>query len=170
MENIVQRMEQRKRPKDFNGGIVRSDSIAGSNNSHSHSHVLVDGCWFHKGIVVKLTDKSFGQLRKSKAVITHVSQSIIGSGKLQLINKKDKNALEDSEVRINQTQVETVVPKLGGTVVIVSKDPSFKYRGLRCKLVDIDIDKYSVSVKLLEGGDIGRVVNQLDYENISKLF
>mmetsp|Transcript_2849 Transcript_2849/g.3841 ORF Transcript_2849/g.3841 Transcript_2849/m.3841 type:complete len:361 (+) Transcript_2849:318-1400(+) len=155
-----------KKRKRFNA----AESIVNRMESKKRSEPeLVDGCWLQKGIVVKLKDKSFGEFRKKKAVVTYVSRSKVGSGKVRLVDRK-KGKLEDFDISINQRLVETVVPKLGGTVAIVSKKSGFENRGNKGKLIDVNLDKSTVSVKILEGTNKGKTLADLEYDNISKLY
>jgi len=68
-------------------------------------------------------------------------------------------------IRIDQNQLETVIPAIGSKVLVVNG----AYRGQIAVLTSIDIENYQVSLRI-EGGLLsGRVVNAVEYEDISRL-
>ena len=62
--------------------------------------------------------------------------------------------------------VETVVPRVGGTVRVLAGP----HRGKRAELTAIHVDRYSAELRLLggEGAGGGGEVCELDYEAFSK--
>lgn len=67
-------------------------------------------------------------------------------------------------IRIDQAELETVLPAAGGTVLVVNGH----HRGCRGTLVDINVAKFQAQVELQEGSMLGLKV-WLDYEDVCKL-
>jgi len=61
--------------------------------------------------------------------------------------------------------LETVIPALDKPVMVVNG----AYRGSEALLRKLDERKYSVSVEILHGPLKGRIVDNVQYEDISKL-
>lgn len=68
-----------------------------------------------------------------------------------------------ARVQVDQTELETVLPSVGGAVVVLKGE----HRGLTGKMDGLETDKY-VAVTLREGPNKGATV-RFDYEDISKL-
>jgi DNA/RNA-binding protein KIN17 len=66
-------------------------------------------------------------------------------------------------VRVDQAQLETVIPSPGGRVLVVNG----QYRGARGELVQIHTARYQAQVELSSGADQGRQV-WLEYEEVCK--
>jgi DNA/RNA-binding protein KIN17 len=66
-------------------------------------------------------------------------------------------------VRVDQAQLETVIPSPGGRVLVVNG----QYRGARGELVQIDTGRFQAQVVLSSGADSGRKV-WLEYEDVCK--
>lgn len=64
-----------------------------------------------------------------------------------------------------QTQLETVLPRVGGKVQIVNG----VHRGERGEVAKIDVDNFCCSVRLTTGPERGNVVTRLEYEFVCKL-
>ncbi len=64
-------------------------------------------------------------------------------------------------VRVDQAELETVIPSVGGRVQVVNGP----YRGAKGTLADIDTGRYQARVKLAKGGE----ELWMDYEDICKL-
>lgn len=67
-------------------------------------------------------------------------------------------------IRVDQAELETVIPAAGGTVRIVNG----VYRGNRGELLEIDVDKFAALVRLAKAPHEGRRV-WFEYEDMSKL-
>lgn len=67
-------------------------------------------------------------------------------------------------IRIDQAELETVLPAPGGRVLVVNGS----YRGTKGKLLGIDAKKFQAEVELLGGSADGQCV-WLDYEDVCKL-
>ncbi len=67
-------------------------------------------------------------------------------------------------LRIDQEELESVIPAVGGAVLILNG----KGKGLLAELLELDVDKYAARVRVLEGSLKGEVVKGVAYEDISK--
>lgn len=67
-------------------------------------------------------------------------------------------------VRIDQAELETVLPSPGGRVLVVNGP----YRGTKGKLLGIDTKKFQAEVELIGGSADGQHV-WLEYEDVCKL-
>lgn len=90
-----------------------------------------------QGVVEKVVDKYIGEL------------SIIHSGDI---------------IRVDQAELETVLPAPGGRVLVVNGP----YRGTKGTLHSIDTNKYQAEVRLKGAQYDGKMV-WLDYEDVCKL-
>jgi len=71
----------------------------------------------------------------------------------------------NDKIRVDQAHVETVIPAIGKKVMIVNG----AYRGQEATLEDIHQDSYSVDVTLLTGSMVGIRLDNMAYEDVSKL-
>ena len=67
-------------------------------------------------------------------------------------------------VRVDQAELETVIPSVGGRVRVVNG----AYRGARGELLEINTAKFAALVRLAKAPHEGRKV-WFEYEDISKL-
>ncbi|GLI58405.1 hypothetical protein VaNZ11_000107 [Volvox africanus] len=113
--------------------------------------------WLAPGIVVKVLAKELKEhgYYKEKGVIDKVIDRYVG----------EVSMLSDGTVvRVDQAQLETVIPSPGGQVLVLNGP----YRGSRGTLLSIHMAKYQAQVKLMSGSYRGKEV-WLEYEDISKL-
>lgn len=76
---------------------------------------------------------------------------------------------EGDIVRVDQAELETVLPAVGGEVRILRVAPQRECRGLHARLLELDIDRYKAKVEVTSGGaERGRVLS-LDYEHVCKV-
>ena len=68
-------------------------------------------------------------------------------------------------LRIDQEQLETVIPQVGGRVLVVNGE----FVGQKATLESIDTRKFCASIRIVKGPDSGTVVPSIDYEDICKL-
>ena len=66
---------------------------------------------------------------------------------------------------MDQEDLETVIPALDGTVLILN-GPG---KGQTARLLELDVEKFSARVRLLEGARRGEVLPAVAYEDISKV-
>lgn len=114
--------------------------------------------WLCEGIIVKvmsnaLADKGY---YKKKGVVNKVINKYVGE--IQMLDSKHV-------LRVDQAELETVIPQIGGLVKIVNG----AYRGSNAKLLSVDVDKYSTKLRIEKGLYDGRVLQAVDYEDICKL-
>ena len=74
--------------------------------------------------------------------------------------------LESKHVlRVDQVELKTVLPQIGGMVKIVNG----AYRGSNTRLLDLDTEKFCAKVQIEKGVYDGRVIKSIEYEDICKL-
>lgn len=109
--------------------------------------------WLMKELLVKVVNKKVGGgvFYKKKGVVTGVEDIYTA-----LLEMRDSGAV----LRIDQDDLETVIPKPGKRIAIVKG----KYRAQRGTLERIDVSKYTVSVML----DSGKRLSDADYESVCR--
>ncbi|KAL5013476.1 hypothetical protein ScPMuIL_007746 [Solemya velum] len=113
--------------------------------------------WLHEGIVVKIVTKKLGEkYYKKKGVIKSVEDLFRG-----VIKMLDSG----TSIRVDQSHLETVIPAHGKIVMIVNG----AYRGQEAILEDINENKFSCTVSIRSGPLKGRIIEKVQYEDISKL-
>jgi DNA/RNA-binding protein KIN17 len=68
-------------------------------------------------------------------------------------------------IKLDQDDLETVIPAAGGRVLIVNG----AHRGAAARLQAIDVDNFCVALKIEDGPSRGRVVERIEYEDVCKL-
>lgn len=113
--------------------------------------------WLYRGMIVKMMSKCLegGRYNKEKGEVIKVDQRY----KEAEIKFSDNNV-----VRIPQRDLETVVPKPGGRLIVVNGYA----RGLLGTLLEIHTDKYNCDIRVEEGEWKGQIIRGVDYEDISK--
>ncbi|CAM9894057.1 unnamed protein product [Chrysoparadoxa australica] len=113
--------------------------------------------WLEPGIIVKVMNKNVGdgKFYKKKACVRKVIERYVGE--VKMIGTGEK-------LRVDQDQLETVIPKVGGFVVILNG----RGRGSTGELKALDTDAFNASVKVIDGELAGQVLTK-EYEDISKL-
>jgi len=145
LEEIMKEEKNRKEMKT-NSQIVKSDQSIISSSKR----------WLKKGIVVKIITKSLGdKYYKQKAFI----KDIVGEDKMAAIVVLTSNG---AKIRLDQSHLETVVPALGRTVLILRG----QLRGEQAILKDLDVDNFCAKLKVIETGE----KLSLPYEDFSKLY
>lgn len=109
--------------------------------------------WIKTGIVVKVLNKELagGAYHKKKGVIVTLVDRL--TAEVEMSDSGDV-------LRINQAQLETVLPSVGGAVLVVNG----AHRGERGTLTGIDEKKYCALVQLASGG----AVQAIPYEDVCK--
>jgi DNA/RNA-binding protein KIN17 len=67
-------------------------------------------------------------------------------------------------IKIDQVDLETVIPQASGHVKIVNG----AYRGEQALLVSVNTDRFTANVKLESGSHLGTII-EVPYEDISKI-
>lgn len=114
--------------------------------------------WLTDGIVIKLITKSLGEkYYKQKGVVLDVIDKY--GAKIKLIETGEK-------MKVDQIHCETVIPTTGKLVKVLNG----AYRGCSAYLNEIDIDNYCVNIEISSGTLKGRIVNKVQYEDVSKIY
>ncbi|KAJ0253303.1 KIN17-like protein [Hirschfeldia incana] len=114
--------------------------------------------WLFQGIVVKVMSKALVEkgYYKQKGVVRRVVDDYVGE--IEMIDSKHV-------LRVDQEELETVLPQIGGLVKIVNG----AYRGSNAKLLGVDTDKFCAKVQIEKGVYEGRVIKGVEYEDVCKL-
>jgi len=145
LEEIMKEEKNRKEMKS-NSSIDKSDQ---SKSSFSKR-------WLKKGIVVKIITNSLGdKYYKQKAFV----KDVIGEDKMAAVVVLTSNG---AKIKLDQSHLETVVPALGRTVLILRG----QLRGEQAILKDLDVDNFCAKLKVIETGE----KLSLPYEDFSKLY
>lgn len=114
--------------------------------------------WLAEGIVVKIVTRALGEkFYKQKGVVLEVIDKY--GAKVRLIDTGEK-------LKLDQKHCETVIPVIGKQVKVLNG----AYRGSTAYLNVLDERKYCVSIEIASGPLKGRIVNNIQYEDISKIF
>ncbi|OMO53464.1 hypothetical protein CCACVL1_28618 [Corchorus capsularis] len=114
--------------------------------------------WLCEGIIVKLMSKALAQkgYYKQKGVVRKAIDKYVGEIEM----------LESTHVlRVDQEELETVIPQIGGIVRIVNG----AYCGSNARLLGVDTDKFCAKVQIEKGVYDGRVIQAIEYEDICKV-
>ncbi|KAK4414316.1 KIN17-like protein [Sesamum alatum] len=114
--------------------------------------------WLFEGIIVKVMSKALADkgYYKQKGVVRKVIDKYCGE--IEMLENKHV-------LRVDQEELETVIPQIGGLVKIVNG----AYRGEHARLLAIDTDKFCAKVQIEKGIYDGRVLKAVEYEDICKL-
>ncbi|CAM8989501.1 unnamed protein product [Rhodiola kirilowii] len=114
--------------------------------------------WLHEGIVVKVMSKALADkgYYKQKGVVKRVIEKYVGE--IEMVENKHK-------LRVDQEELETVIPQIGGVVRIVNG----AYRGSFARLLSVNTDKFCAKVQIEKGIYDGRVLPAVEYEDICKV-
>ncbi|EEF37400.1 KIN17-like protein [Ricinus communis] len=114
--------------------------------------------WVCEGVIVKVMSKALASkgYYKQKGVVRKVIDKYVGEVEM----------LETKHVlRVDQEELETVIPQIGGLVRIVNG----AYRGSNARLLKVDTEKFCAMVQIEKGIYDGRVLKAVEYEDICKL-
>lgn len=116
-------------------------------DEHRKSH------WIKSGLVVKVLNKKLadGAYHKQKGTIVKVIEKL--TAEVEMSKSGDV-------LRIGQAELETVLPSVGGSVLVVNG----AHRGSRGTLESLDVDKFCANIKLENGQ-----VHALPYEDVCKI-
>lgn len=114
--------------------------------------------WLCEGIIVKVMSKNLAEkgYYKQKGVVRKVIDKYVGE--IEMLDGKHV-------LRVDQEELETVIPQIGGLVRIVNG----AYRGSNARLLGVDTDKFCAKVQIEKGVYDGRVLKAVEYEDICKL-
>lgn len=112
--------------------------------------------WLLENIVVKVTTKTLGlEYLGKKGVVINVMDKY--GCMVKLFDPKVK-------LKLDQNHVETVIPNIGGRVIIVNG----VHVGREAELIKLDTDNFCVDVKLKSGPAIGKILTRLPFEDVCK--
>ncbi|KAH0670272.1 hypothetical protein KY290_026756 [Solanum tuberosum] len=114
--------------------------------------------WLCVGIVVKVMSKALVEkgYYKQKGIVRKVIDKYVGE--IEMIETKHV-------LRVDQEELETVIPQIGGLVRIVNG----AYRASNARLLAVDTKNFSARVQIEKGIYDGKVLKAIDYEDISKI-
>lgn len=114
--------------------------------------------WVTTGIVVKVVNKKVGdgQYYKCKGVVKDVEDKFCAT--VELLDSGDV-------LRLDQDDLETVIPKPGRKVKVVNG----LGRGCVAKLLDISVDDFCARIRIDSGSHKGEVLDRVEYEDICRL-
>lgn len=114
--------------------------------------------WITEGIVVKVITNSLGEeYYKKKGVIREVPSRYVAIVKLLETGQK---------LKLDQEHLETVIPAIGKLVKIVNG----AYRGEIARLLGVNENSFSVNLEIAKGILQGRKLENIEYEDVSKLY
>jgi len=113
--------------------------------------------WICENVIVKVLSKEFadGKYYKQKGTIKKVFDDFVA-----LLRMNESGDL----IKIDQAELETVIPQPGGQVRIVNG----AYRGQLGSLVSVNTEKYSANIKIESGAHLGTII-EIPYEDICKI-
>lgn len=111
--------------------------------------------WLCEGLVVKVMSRNLADYYKQKGIVLRVISKYVGE--IEMLESKHI-------LKVDQEELETVIPQIGGVVKIVNG----AYRGSTARLLSIDTAKFSAKVKIDSGAFDGRIVTAA-YEDICKV-
>lgn len=114
--------------------------------------------WLLENIVVKVTTKTLGlEYLGKKGIVIKVMDKY--GCMVKLFEPKVK-------LKLDQNHVETVIPNVGGRVIVVNG----VHVGREAELLKLDQDNFCVDVKLKSGPATGKIVTRLPFEDVCKLY
>ena len=113
--------------------------------------------WLLPGIVVRVNNKRLcnGQYYKQRGVVKAVIHTYIGEIEME----------DGAIVKIDQQELETVIPKVGKQVIIVKG----KCRGETGTVLQINADAYNCVVQINSGPMSGQCLDKVEYEDICRM-
>eukprot|EP00563_Minutocellus_polymorphus_P010725 CAMPEP_0181062894 /NCGR_PEP_ID=MMETSP1070-20121207/23327_1 /TAXON_ID=265543 /ORGANISM="Minutocellus polymorphus, Strain NH13" /LENGTH=527 /DNA_ID=CAMNT_0023143005 /DNA_START=208 /DNA_END=1791 /DNA_ORIENTATION=+ len=146
-------------------GADGGDGIGSGGKSSSSSKRIDDirkDYWIRRNIVVRIISKklSGGKYYKRKGVIIRVIDRYMAEAEILDTSPDAKDG--GDLIRIDQDDLETVVPKEGKECRIVNG----RGRGKRAEVISLDKAKYRGTLKILDSGE---VVEKIHYEDFSKI-
>ncbi|MEW5318849.1 MAG: hypothetical protein WDW38_010034 [Sanguina aurantia] len=129
-----------------------------SSNLDPNPNHRPQAAWVVPGIVVKVMSKALTQhgYYKQKGVISRVVDSYLAE--VEMSSTGDI-------VRVDQAELETVIPAPGGSVMLLGKG---LHAGMKGELVAVDTAQFQAQVRLQQGSSKGSLL-WVEYEEVSKL-
>ncbi|CAM9726291.1 unnamed protein product, partial [Hapterophycus canaliculatus] len=155
MEVLMEQERAKKRAKKEEEERVEAAAVAAKAKS---SEGLRKDYWLRPGIVVKVMNKKVGggKYYKKKAKLRKVVERYVGE--VKMLDSGDR-------LRVDQDDLETVIPAVGGDVLVVNG----QCRGERGTLLSLDTDAFAASVRITsDGQNLGTVLEKVEYEDFCK--
>lgn len=113
--------------------------------------------WLTEGIVVKVITKTLGdKYYKKKGFISELLGKYVA-----MVTMLDTG----NKLKLDQAHMETVIPSVGRRLKVVNG----AYRGYTAVMKELNQEKFCVTIEICSGPLKGRVVEGVQYEDISKL-
>ncbi|CAH1415122.1 unnamed protein product [Lactuca virosa] len=151
----VEKVEKDKKQKT-GGGSALDELIREEEKAKERSNRK--DYWLCEGIIVKVTSKDLAEkgYYKQKGVIRKVIDKYVGE--IEMLESKHK-------LRVDQEELETVIPQIGGIVRIVNG----AYRGSNARLLSVNTEMFCAKVQIEKGVYDGRIIQAIEYEDICKV-
>eukprot|EP00903_Cladosiphon_okamuranus_P006907 g6722.t1 len=150
-------MEQERAKKKAKDEEEEKKAAAAKSDGGGSGSVRKD-YWLRPGIIVKVMNKKVGggKYYKKKARLRKVVERYVGE--VKMLDSGDR-------LRVDQDDLETVIPAVGGELLIVNG----RCRGERATLLSLDTDAFAASVRVTsDGPDFGTVLDKVEYEDVCK--
>ena len=155
LDEIMEEEEKRKKRRMIS--TTPSSSATAAATSASSSAAAQDdrlpGSWLARGIVVKVVNKQ-SSLYKMKCSVEEVRDR----GKTAMVRSPEGGPRYPTP----DSDLETVIPAIGGSVVILRGE----HRGREAVLEKINVDSFSVNVTVVKNM---KTINRVPYEDVSKM-
>ncbi|CAM9367098.1 unnamed protein product [Discosporangium mesarthrocarpum] len=151
LEALMEEDRRQKAMKELAAAAAEAEATA------KEGRGLRKDYWLCLGIVVKVMNKKVGGGRyyKKKAAVRKVVERYVAE--VKMLDSGDR-------LRVDQDDLETVIPAVGGELVIVNGQG----RGCRGKLLSLDTENFCARVQVIDGEEKGTVLGAVEYEDISK--
>ena len=166
---------KRLRPNDHGGennNTIAQDSSSSKkttlendiiNNNNENLKNSREAPWLKRDIIVRIITKKLadGKYFRRKAIVDHVLKEDKFCAEVEVLDSDGKTDGGDI-LRLDQSDLETVVPKEGKKVRILRGE----HRGEKAKVMSLDKKKYRATLKLV---DDGTLLEKVDFEDFSQL-
>ena len=131
-----------------------------SNDDNENEEEEQQDNWVIEGIVVSVKEKELagGKYYDKKGAVVRVEDKYVG---VISILGEDGDFGKGDMLKLDQDDLETVIPKIGGTVIVL-RGP---HRGKKAILKAIHREDYSTQIELV---DSHKVLDNVSYDDISK--
>ena len=172
-ENTFKRQKLEKSGSNGNAKTSNTATVSSSKDmaSHKSSNKNDDNRtsreeipWLKRDIVVRIINKKLanGKYFRRKAVVDHVLKDDKFRAEVEVLDETDKTSSSGDILRLDQNDLDTVVPREGKKVRVLKGE----FRGKKAKVVALDKKKYRATLKLL---DTDEVLEKVDFEEFSQL-
>ncbi|XP_010692202.1 KIN17-like protein [Beta vulgaris subsp. vulgaris] len=159
-EDVVEGEKEKKRAKHGDSSAVGKSALEEliKEDEKAKERLNRKDYWLCEGVIVKVMSKKLADkgYYKKKGTVKKVIDKYVGE--IEMLDTKHV-------LRVDQAELETVIPQIGGLVRIVNG----AYRGSKARLLSIDTDKFCAKVQIEKGLYEGRVLQAVDYEDICKI-